>query len=291
MLLEQLKEEKTFTTHEKDVARYILSHPEAVLGMSTGELARASLTSKATVVRLSQKLGLVGYQELKLRLAAEVSQKSRLDVLLENEPITNESTYEDIIKTLPGIYDKAVTNTRLSLDKNSMNRINRYLQHAECIDIYGTGISYILAQSAAFKFSTLGMECSAYESINSHYLAARKHKKTISFLITFTGSNHTVIRMAKYLREATENYVVGIVGPHHTDMSQYCHEIVEISNRDSILSLDVISSFSATTYVLDIFFAFLLTKRYEEHARSSLEMLNHVPLIWDETFFKSKLEN
>lgn len=290
MLLEQLQEERAFTSHEKDVAHFILHNLDDVLGMSAGELAKASLTSKATVVRLSQKLGLKGYQELKLKLAAEISQKNRLDQLLANEPITGESTYEDIIKTLPGIYDRAVTNTRLSLDKNSMNRINQFLQRAECIDIYGTGISYILAQSAAFKFSTLGMECSAYESINSHYLAARKHKKTISFLISFTGSNHTVIRMAKYLREATENYVIGIVGPHHTAMKQCCHEIVEISNRDSILSLDVISSFSATTYVLDIFFAFLLSKKYEEHARSSLEMLNHVPLIWDETYYKLERE-
>lgn len=282
MLLEELKAEKNFTAHEKDVADFILKGPDKVLAMSAGELAQASLTSKATVVRLSQKLGLSGYQELKLRLAAEISQKNRLDQLLANEPITDNSTYEDIIKTLPGIYDKAVTNTRLSLNKNAMNRINQYLLHAECIDIYGTGISYILAQSAAFKFSTLGRECSAYESINSHYLAARKHRKIIAFLISFTGSNHTVIRMAKYLRKATGNYVVGIVGPHHTEMSKYCHEIVEISNRDSILSLDVISSFSATTYVLDIFFAFLLSKCYTEHARSSLEMMNHVSLLWDE---------
>lgn len=172
----------------------------------------------------------------------------------------------------------------LSLDKNSMKRISQVLQKAECIDIYGTGISYILAQSAAFKISTLGLECSAYESINSHYLAARKHKKNIAFLISLTGSNHTVICMAKYLREATETYVVGIAGPYHTELKKWCHEIVEIPNRDALLSLDVITSFSGATYILDIFFALLLSKRYEEHARSSMEMLNHLSLLWDETY-------
>lgn len=174
--------------------------------------------------------------------------------------------------------------TAVSLDKNSMKRISQVLQKAECIDIYGTGISYILAQSAAFKISTLGLECSAYESINSHYLAARKHKKNIAFLISLTGSNHTVICMAKYLREATETYVVGIAGPYHTELKKWCHEIVEIPNRDALLSLDVITSFSGATYILDIFFALLLSKRYEEHARSSMEMLNHLSLLWDETY-------
>ncbi len=285
MLLEQLKEQLNFTKHEKDVALYILEHREQIPGMSAGDLASASLTSKATVVRLSQKLGLAGYQELKLRLVAEINQDNRISQMLANDPITDKSSYADIVSTLPVLYDKAVTRTRLSLDTNSMNRINNVLQKAECIDIYGTGISYILAQAATFKFATLGVESSAYESINSHYLAARGHKKTVSFLISFTGANRTVNSMARYLREATNNHVVGIMGPHSSDIRQWCHEIVEISNRDSLLSLDVISSFTAANYVLDIFFALLLSRRYEEHAKSSIEMLKHMPLLLNQPYW------
>ncbi len=281
MLMEKLKEQTDFTNLEKEVARYVLENLERIPGMSSKELAEASFTSKATVVRLSQKLGLAGYLDFKLKLVEEINQKNRLSQMLEGEPITGKSSYSDIIYTLPVLYDKAVTNTRLALDKNAVNRINQVLQRAECVDFYGTGISYILAQSAVFKFATLGLECSAYESINAHYLAARKNKKTIAFLISFTGANRTVIRIAKYLREATGNYVVGLAGPHSQVLRKWCHEIVEIPNRDSLLSLDVITSFSAVTYVLDIFFSLLLAKRYEEHAKSSLEMLAHMDLLLD----------
>ena len=156
--------------------------------------------------------------------------------------ITPNSTYSDIIHTIPGLYDKAVTNTRLTLNKGDMLRIDRFLQEAECIDIYGTGISYTLAQAAACKFATLGVESSAYESINGHYLAARKHKKTVAFVISFTGANRSVETMAEYLRTATHNHVVGILGPHNQRIRPWCHEVVEIPNRDSILSLDVITS-------------------------------------------------
>ena len=279
MLLEKLKDGIKFTNNEKETARYILENLDKVPGMSSAELARAAFTSKAAVVRLSQKLGLTGYQEFRLKLVEEINQKNRLSQMLEGEPIHGKSTYTDIINTLQVLYDKAVTNTRLSLDKNSMNRINTVLQSAECIDIYGAGISYILAQSAAFKFATLGVECSAYESINGHYLAARKNKKTIAFLVSFTGANRTMIRAARYLREATNNYVAGIVGPHNEVIRKWCDEVVEISNRDSLLSLDVITSFSAATYVMDIFFALLLSRRYGEHAKSSLEMLLHNNLL------------
>ena len=243
------------------------------------ELGRASLTSKATVVRLSKKLGLSGYQELKLRLVAEMNQSERISQLISKEPITGNSSYSDIILTLPGLYDKAITNTRLTLDKNTMMRIGRFLQGAECIDIYGTGISYVLAQAAAFKFATLGLECSAYESINGHYLAARKHKRTVAFLISFTGANRTVERMGEYLMTATNNHIVGILGPHSQVTGKWCHEVVEIPNRDSVLSLDVITSFMAGNYVFDIFFSMLLAGCQEEHVKSSLEMQKHESLL------------
>lgn len=76
MLLEKLQEHKNFTAHEKDVAEYILSHLDQISELSAGELAKASYTSKATVVRLSQKLGLNGFQNLKITLTAEINQKS-----------------------------------------------------------------------------------------------------------------------------------------------------------------------------------------------------------------------
>lgn len=275
MLLVQLKEEQNFTNHEKEVARYIRNHMDEILHMSASELAKASFTSKATVVRLSQKLGLSGYQEFKLKLVAEINQNNRINEILAGEPISKDSTFQDIINTLPGLYDKAITNTRLTLNKNHMIRINNFLQNAESIDIYGTGISYLLAQSAAFKFKTLGVESSAYESINAYYLAARKHKKTVAFVISFTGANRTVSQMAKYLREATSHYIVGLLGPYNDITGKWCHQVVEIPNRDSLLSLDVITSFAAINYVLDIFFAMLLTRRQEEHVKASMEMMAH----------------
>ena len=159
-------------------------------------------------------------------------------------------------------------------NESLVGKVNRYYlneeekkRYAHILDITKTGIM------AYVEIPKLNI-----------YMAARKHKKNIAFLISLTGSNHTVICMAKYLREATETYVVGIAGPYHTELKKWCHEIVEIPNRDALLSLDVITSFSGATYILDIFFALLLSKRYEEHARSSMEMLNHLSLLWDETY-------
>lgn len=68
MILERLKTMEGFTHQEQAVAQYILRQMEDIQGMSSDELAKASYTSKATVVRLCKKLGVAGYQELKFQL-------------------------------------------------------------------------------------------------------------------------------------------------------------------------------------------------------------------------------
>ncbi len=278
MILERLKEMKGFTHQEQAVAQYILSQVENIQGMSSDELAKASYTSKATVVRLCKKLGVAGYQELKYELISEMIQNIRVNQLLSQEPITEKSTYSEILDTLPHLYDKAITDTKLCMDKNVMIRIFNRIQVADRIDIYGSGISYILAQSAAFKFATLGMECTAYEGVNGHYLSAAKKQKSVSFVITFTGANRSMIDVARYLKSTTDTYVVGIVGRHNDEIRKWCNEYVEIPSRDSLLSLKVVTSFTATTYVLDIFFSMYLSRHYEQHVRSSLEMVCHESL-------------
>lgn len=288
MILENLGKAEAFTHQEKAAARYILDHVESIQKMSAEELAKASFTSKATVVRLCKKLGVEGYQELKLKLVSEMVENIRVNQLLSKEPITERSSYSDIIATLPKLYDKAITDTKLCMDKNVMLRIANRIRHADRLDIYGSGISYILAQSAAFKFATLGMECTAYESVNAHYLAAWKKKKSVSFVITFTGANRHMIGVARYLKETTGTYVVGIVGRHNSEIRKWCDEIVDIPSRDSLLSLKVVTSFTATTYVLDIFFSLFLSQTYEEHVKSSLEMVCHESLRTAEDYWSLK---
>lgn len=278
MILERLKSMEGFTHQEQAVAEYILKQMEDIQRMSSEELARASYTSKATVIRLCKKLGVAGYPELKYQLVSEMVQNIRVNQLLNEEPITEKSSYQDILDTLPKLYDKAITDTRLCLDKNVITRIFNRIKVASRIDIYGSGISYILAQSAAFKFATLGMECTAYESVNAHYLSAAKKQRSVPFIITFTGANRSMIDVARYLKETTDTYVVGIVGRHNEEIRKFCDEVVEIPSRDSLLSLKVVTSFTATTYVLDIFFSLYLALHYESHVQSSLEMVCHESL-------------
>ena len=194
MLVDKLQEQSDLTPQEQVVASFILENMKMIPSFSAQGLAGKSFTSKATVVRLCQKLGFSGFQEFKLQLLAEWHEKQRLDALLSKEPISSHTNFEDLLDILPQIYDKALTNTRFTLRKQQLPKLINFIEKSDQIIFLGTGISYISAQAAAFKFSNLGLQATAMESLNKHFLALNEGKKTVFFLISFTGKTSPFFR-------------------------------------------------------------------------------------------------
>src|SRR5450755_1858713 len=62
----------SFGAGDAKVAQLVLEQPRAVVYQSVSEVADAAGTSTATVVRFAQRLGLKGFQELKLALAHDL---------------------------------------------------------------------------------------------------------------------------------------------------------------------------------------------------------------------------
>ena len=56
---------------EKQIADWIEQNPGKIISMSIVDLAEQCKCSEATIVRFSKRLGLSGYQELKISLASE----------------------------------------------------------------------------------------------------------------------------------------------------------------------------------------------------------------------------
>ncbi|MDO4909879.1 MAG: MurR/RpiR family transcriptional regulator [Corynebacterium sp.] len=272
MLIDALRESGALTHQERLVADYLLEHLDRVEELSVADIAAGAFTSQATVVRLSKKVGCQGFKDMKMRLVIEVNQKDRIEKALAKEPITASSSASDIAVTIPVLYDKVITNTRLSLDNAVLEAVGAKLAEADKIEFYGTGVSYYLAQAAAFKFSTLGKEAAAQTRINHHYLAARKTGSYVAVIFSFTGANQIVASMAKYLKDHTDSYVLGVLGPHYGAIEQYCDGIIEIPNRDSVVSLDIISSYTASNYVIDLLFGMTLAQDYTNPLNAALRL-------------------
>lgn len=196
----------------------------------------------------------------------------KIQGLLSEEPVSSNTSYDEIISVIPTLYEKVIGATKLNLDAAVMGKIIEKLKSTKKIEIYGTGISHIIAKLASFKFMTLGIESAAYDGLNEHYIiSTEKGEKDMALIISLSGNNPYMIRIAEYLKKRGV-FVVGIGNGASEEIKKACSEYIEIHAPNYILSFEMVSAFTGISYVLDIFFTSLLVSNYYKNVNTSLEV-------------------
>lgn len=273
MLFDKLQSDENYTYSEKAIIEFLLLRRDDLSEYSTIRLAEETHTSKATVTRLYQKLGYHSYREFQKQYNKEWLELKNINARLDLEPIDGNTTYEDIDVILPAIYDNAISETRLKLDKNTVKRVIQRLHRAESVDIYGSGVTYSIAQLCAFKFRTLGMRCGAYSGLNEHYIMADKNTKEKAVIIfSLTGGNTAMVHVAKWLKKRNY-YVIGIGGQQKKELKSFCTEYISVPMERNILGMEIIKGFNGINYVMDLLFTSLLVKDYDYNREVAIQLL------------------
>lgn len=272
MLIEQLEKQENFTSTDIALANYILQKQGDIQALSTTELANATYTSKSAVTRLCKRLDCASYRELQTRVEQEFACQKRINARISSEPINGSTTYDDIVKIVPALYEEGIEKAALSMDARRMSRIARRIDAAGRLDIYGSGVTYSIAQLAAFKLSTLGIQCSTYSGLNEHFIMADPEPdKKVAMLFSFTGSNPTMISVAKWLKK--RNYYILGIGSSIGVLREMCTEYIGLPLEENVLGLEVMKSVNITNYVIDVLFCSLLAKGYDKHRESAARVL------------------
>lgn len=273
MVHEKLKEVRDFTQSEKNIAEFVLENPNQIQKITADNLAQRTYTSRATVTRFCHKLGMKGYRDFQQQLSLDLSDLNRIKNLISDDPIDGSTQYEELVDIIPSIYEKALTHTKMVVDHEVIKRVIGAIHQANHLSLYGIGISNILAQSAAFKLMTIGIECSAYDGLNEHYVLAKKNRsKEMAIVFSLTGTNPTILSIARYLKEK-DIFVVAIIGNKSAQMNEICDEVIEFYPQETLLSFEALDSFMSATYIIDLIFTNLLVKDYQHNVDVAIEIL------------------
>lgn len=199
MLLDRIKTCDTFSHTERIIAEYILKHPDCILNNSAKELAALTYTSAPSIVRFCQKLGYSGYPELRLSYIEAYSKEDHTP----SGQLDENSSLNDILKILPYRYEMVAKHSADRIDTMEFSQVVNAFRHAQSIDFYATGINYGIALAASIRFANLGYHAQVQFGVNKHYiqsLNAQARKKSLSFLISHTGTNEMVLEVARYLK-------------------------------------------------------------------------------------------
>lgn len=125
----------SLSARSRQVAGFVLSHPDRIVGMSAARIARETNTSVGTVVRLCHAVGLPGIQDLKLRVIAELG----LGRIVDSVPTDSQGS-----ATLARIIED-LCRTAAALDHDLIERLAAALGGANRVLLVSSGTSQPLA--------------------------------------------------------------------------------------------------------------------------------------------------
>jgi len=150
---------------ERRVAEVALADPRATSRLSIGALAVACRTSEATVIRFCRTIGLSGYPELRLVLAAEGGPGHAAARIIGSD-IGPGDDLAQVVEKVSFADARAIEETAGQLDLAVLRAVVDVVVAADQIELYGVGASGIVAADLEQKLRRIRRR--AFASLDGH---------------------------------------------------------------------------------------------------------------------------
>jgi len=193
----------TFGRGERKIADWILENPSELISHSISDVAAACGCGDATVVRFAKRLGLSGYQALKINIAQELSTSLTGSVAFSERDGAMDIYGKHVTEIMTALND-----TMNSLNGETLQSVADLLIGAKSITILGLGNSAPIAQDAMHKFLRAGLPAAAY-SDNHMQMIVVSHlgPGDVVLAISHSGSSVDIVNA---VAKAHENGAVTI---------------------------------------------------------------------------------
>ncbi|MDX3105140.1 MurR/RpiR family transcriptional regulator [Nonomuraea angiospora] len=186
--------EPTLTATHRRIAEMILADPAAVAASTIGELAERCGTSLTTVTRFCRELGLAGYPELRLALAAELGRNDatpREQSLIAFSPDDPGSL---VLRSLLASDMRAMEETAAQLDLEAVDRAVSALVGARFIDFFAVAGSAGVAMDLHLRLHAIGRPGALWTDVHSAVCSANaRDGQDVALGISHSGTTAEVV--------------------------------------------------------------------------------------------------
>jgi DNA-binding MurR/RpiR family transcriptional regulator len=153
------------------VAQEVLRDPAGVASSTIGELAARCGTSLPSVTRFCVALGLTGYAELRLALAAECGRSTGWQRGTGSEVGPGDSL-DDVLRTLLSADTRALEDTVAELDVRALAEAVHAVSDARRIDLYAVGGSASVAEDLRLRLHRVGRGANCWSDVHNALTSA-----------------------------------------------------------------------------------------------------------------------
>lgn len=182
---------------EKKVADALLKDSDIIVGMSINELAEYCGCGDATIIRFARRLGLTGYQALKIRIFQEKHYNPEMSV-----QATAEDDCFDIWKKYKATIASMMDNTEKVLSARALENAADAILKAPRIAIFGTGQSSAIALALQHSFMYMGLNVTAHTDGHLQMIsAANLSKDDVAIGISLSGCSVDIVEALTVAKE------------------------------------------------------------------------------------------
>lgn len=250
---------------QKEVADYVLNHPQEVILFSLNELAAACRISETTVVRFLHKLGYDSYQVFRVRMAQELSGETSNVAYGEVSP---EDSVDDIMNKVIQSTLRSISDSREMINPEAVEELTRLILGAGRIVVIGVGASAVIAQDSYHKLTKLGISavcCSDPHLIN--IISGQLSKGELLLAFSHSGESREILDGVVFAREGGGS-VAAITSYPRSTLARESDCVLLSSSLETRFRSDAMSSRIIQLVIIDILYVNLAVRMQEKAAHS-----------------------
>lgn len=218
------------------IAGVVLAAPASVIQMTVTDLAAETGTSVGSVVRFCQDIGLRGFQDLKLQIAAETS-RSPED--LKEHP---EGSPRALLAAVFRSSAKAIADAEESVSVLEFAAAAAALSQARSVLFVGVGTSAPLAQDAAYRFKSIGVPSEApADALNQHVAAQLLGQPDVCVAVSHTGQTRETLAAVGAAHRAGAT-TVAITSFYRSPLTDLCDHNLVAGSAETAYRIEAMTS-------------------------------------------------
>lgn len=260
------------------VARVLVANPERVVHLSVGDVAVAAETSASTVVRCCQRLGFKGFQHVKIALAQELGAAGGPRAASEHDV---EVSAGSVLRRVLTSSARALTDSLSTVSEQEFKVAVSAILEARKVLFVGVGTSAPLAQDAAYRFLTVGVEAEAPPDIHTQHVAAKLLREgDACFAVSHTGATRETVTNVRDARTAGAT-TVALTSFSRSPVTEHADVVLIAGGPEESFRMEAMTSRVAHLSVLD---ALLVAVASRDTQRANAALDSYADMLSEHRF-------
>lgn len=250
------------------MAKVVLDDPSSVARRSITEVALAANTSETTVTRFCKAVGVGGYPQLRIALAADTARSQARSTRNVGGEISATDDLAAVVGKVSFADARAVEETADQLDIATLERVIDLLAEAGRVDVYGVGASAFVAADLQQKLHRIGRVCFAWS--DTHIMltsAAVLGSGDVAVGISHTGATTDTVEALRVAREHGAK-TVALTNFPRSPIVEVADYVLTTAARETTFRSGATASRIAQLTVIDCLFIGVAQRHMAEAAKA-----------------------